>query len=177
MGKVKESSSGLKPATSARSTGSGDNRGQFALFVANLFSPVVYKPLQGKQARLWTAVGLGVTILLGLRELFLTLDGLQFSPAVIYGVPLGLGLVFAWCLFRLVHFPAFADFLIATEAEMNKVSWTSKDDLKRATMVVLFTVAFMAVFLFGVDWVWSNLLQAIGVLKFHDTSGSLGSTA
>ena len=24
----------------------------------------------------------------------------------------------------------------------------------------------MAVFLFGVDWLWSNLLQLIGVLKF-----------
>ena len=59
---------------------------------------------------------------------------------------------------------------------MNKVSWTSRDDLKRATTVVLVTVALMAVFLFGVDWVWSNLLQLIGVLRFRDTSG-LGSNA
>ncbi len=59
---------------------------------------------------------------------------------------------------------------------MNKVSWTSRDDLKRATTVVLVTVVLMAVFLFGVDWLWSSLLQLIGVLRFRDTSG-LGSNA
>ena len=37
--------------------------------------------------------------------------------------------------------PPFVEFLIATEAEMNKVSWTSRDDLYRATSVVLTTVA------------------------------------
>ena len=59
---------------------------------------------------------------------------------------------------------------IATEAEMNKVSWTSRDDLYRATSVVLTTVLLMAVYLFGVDWVWSNLLQLIGVLRFGNVS-------
>ena len=39
---------------------------------------------------------------------------------------------------------------------MNKVSWTSRDDLYRATTVVLATVVLMAVFLFGVDWLWSQ---------------------
>ena len=177
MGKVKEGSSGLKPATSSRPANSGDQRGLFSQFVANLLSPQVYKPLQGKRARLWTALGLVITIFLGLRELALTLDGAQFEPAVYYGVPLALGALFAWAVYRLVQFPPFADFLIATEAEMNKVSWTSKEDLKRATMVVLFTVAFMAVFLFGVDWLWSHLLQAIGVIRFQDPTNSLGSTA
>ena len=54
---------------------------------------------------------------------------------------------------------------------MNKVSWTSRDDLYRATTVVLATVVLMAVFLFGVDWLWSNLLQIIGVLKFGGGGG------
>ena len=81
-----------------------------------------------------------------------------------------------WLTFRLVQFPPFVEFLIATEAEMNKVSWTSRDDLYRATTVVLATVVLMAVFLFGVDWLWSNLLQIIGVLKFGGR-GCFGSTA
>ncbi len=34
----------------------------------------------------------------------------------------------------------------------------------------------MAVFLFGVDWIWSNLLQLIGVLKFGG-GGAFGSSA
>ena len=73
-----------------------------------------------------------------------------------------------WIIFRLVQYPPFVEFLIATEAEMNKVSWTSRDDLYRATSVVLTTVLLMAVYLFGVDWVWSNLLQLIGVLRFGE---------
>ena len=46
-----------------------------------------------------------------------------------------------------------------------------------ATTVVLVTVLLMAVFLFGVDWVWSLLLHAIGVLRFRDSTNSLGSSA
>ena len=86
------------------------------------------------------------------------------------------GPVLGWIIFRLVQYPPFVEFLIATEAEMNKVSWTSRDDLYRATSVVLTTVLLMAVFLFGVDWVWSNLLQFIGVLRFGNVC-PFGSTA
>lgn len=176
MGKVKETSAPAKAATTAKPTGSSDFKNQFSAFIANLFSAAVYKPLQGRRARLWTAVGLGATVLLGLYELAQTLDGASLSTPTIYLVPTVVGLALGWLIFRLLHFPPFVEFLIATEAEMNKVSWTSRDDLKRATTVVLCTVAFMALFLFGVDWLWSSLLQLIGVLKFHDTSG-LGSTA
>jgi preprotein translocase subunit SecE len=42
--------------------------------------------------------------------------------------------------------------------------------------VVLSTVFLMAVFLFGVDWIWSNLLQLLGVLKFGG-GGAFGSSA
>ncbi len=31
-----------------------------------------------------------------------------------------------WLCFRLVNMPRFADFLIAVEAEMNKVSWPTR---------------------------------------------------
>ena len=66
--------------------------------------------------------------------------------------------------------------MIATEAEMNKVSWTNKDDLIRATTVVLTTVVLMAVFLFLVDTLWTFMLRMIGVLQFSG-SGGFGSTA
>ena len=95
---------------------------------------------------------------------------------VIDPVPAAVGLVFGWLIFRLVQYPPFVEFLIATEAEMNKVSWTSRDDLYRATTVVLTTVVLVAVFLFAVDWIWSNLLQILGVLKFGG-GGAFGSTA
>ena len=84
--------------------------------------------------------------------------------------------VLGWIIFRIVHFPPFAEFLIATEAEMNKVSWTSKEDLIRATTVVLTTVVLMAVFLFVVDSLWTFILRMIGVLQFGG-GGGFGSTA
>ena len=49
---------------------------------------------------------------------------------------------------------------------MNKVSWTNKDDLIRATTVVLTTVVLMTVFLFMVDTLWTFVLRMIGVLQF-----------
>jgi len=175
MGKVRDGSTAAKPAKVAKGGPSGESKGRFAPFLANLVRVNLYKPLQGKQARLWTAVGLGTTILFGVRELFLTLDGTS-TKANAYGISTLVALAFGWVTFRLLQFPPFVEFLIATEAEMNKVSWTSRDDLYRATSVVLTTVFLMAVFLFGVDWIWSNLLQLIGVLKFGG-GGGFGSQA
>ena len=175
MGKVKDGSPAAKSTKVVKGGQSGDSKGRFAPFLANLARVNLYKPLQGKQARLWTAVGLGTTILFGVRELFLTLDGTS-TKANAYGITTLVALAFGWVTFRLLQFPPFVEFLIATEAEMNKVSWTSREDLKRATTVVLVTVALMAVYLFGVDYVWSNLLKLIGVLRIGDTS-SFGSNA
>src|SRR3712207_7334919 len=42
-------------------------------------------------------------------------------------LPILLGGLLVWFAWRVVNMPTFADFLIATEAEMNKVSWTSRD--------------------------------------------------
>ena len=67
----------------------------------------------------------------------------------------------------------FADFLIATEAEINKVSWTSRQALIRDTIVVLTTLFLLTVFLFVVDLFWSSVLSSryIGVLPTARGSG------
>jgi preprotein translocase subunit SecE len=176
MGKVKDGSPAAKPAKVAKGGPAGDSKSRFAPFLANLIQANLYKPLQGKQARLWTAIGLGLIIVFGLREVHDSLDG-RTGKFASYGYPAAVGVVLAWLTFRLLQFPPFVEFLIATEAEMNKVSWTSREDLKRATTVVLVTVLLVAVFLFGVDWIWSLLLHAIGVLRFRDSSNALGSSA
>jgi len=175
MGKVKDGSPAAKSTKVAKGGPTGDSKRRFAPFLANLVRTNLYKPLQGKQARLWTGIALGLTIAFGLNEIWHTLDA-HYKKATAYGVTTLIGVALFWVTFRLLQYPPFVEFLIATEAEMNKVSWTSGEDLKRATTVVLVTVALMAVFLFGVDWVWSTLLQLIGVLRFRDTSG-LGSNA
>jgi len=68
-----------------------------------------------------------------------------------------LALWFGW---RLVNWPVFADFLIATEAEMNKVSWTTRRRLVQDTIVVLVTVVLLTGFLFGIDIVWFKILNS-----------------
>lgn len=76
------------------------------------------------------------------------------------------GLVF-WFSWRLVNWPVFADFLIATEAEMNKVSWTSRKRLVADTIVVLVTVFLLTTFLFTVDIVWFKILSSPYVQVLH----------
>ena len=72
-----------------------------------------------------------------------------------------------WISFRVVNWPVFADFLIATEAEVNKISWASRKSVVQDTVVVLTTVFLLTVFLFGVDLLWGAILgwEKIGILR------------
>jgi preprotein translocase SecE subunit len=82
-----------------------------------------------------------------------------------FTLPLLLLAAAGWFAYRIVNFPVFADFLIATEAEINKVSWTTRKRLVQDTIVVLTTVILLTVFLFFVDILWGYLLSRVGVLK------------
>lgn len=90
---------------------------------------------------------------------------LELLPDVRLTLPLLLAVGALWLSFRVVNLPVFADFLIATEAEMNKVSWTTRKRLVQDTIVVLVTVFLMTLFLFTVDQLWARALSAIGVLN------------
>jgi preprotein translocase SecE subunit len=98
----------------------------------------------------------------------LTYRSLTLLPSIQFTVPLLMLLGGIWLAWRIVNVPAFADFLIATEAEMNKVSWTTQRRLVQDTIVVLVTVVLMAFYLFGMDVMWKSVLSwpPIGVLKF-----------
>jgi preprotein translocase subunit SecE len=175
MGKVRDEAASSKPA-SAEGKGTGRRAIPAAVgrFFGNLVRADVYKASQGWYARLWTALGLGALVLAGLYTLFLRISDTT-SRTVSLAVPTTLAALFGWFIFRLVQYPPFADFLIATEAEMKKISWATWPELKRATLVVVVTVLLMAVYLFGVDLIWQALLKAIGVLRF--SSSGFGSQA
>jgi preprotein translocase SecE subunit len=79
-------------------------------------------------------------------------------PDVAYTVPLLIIALGVWVAWRAVNYPTFADFLIATEAEMNKVSWTTRRRLVQDTIVVLVTVVLFTIFLLVVDQVWGWVL-------------------
>lgn len=81
--------------------------------------------------------------------------------------PIFLGAAIVWFSWRLVNWPTFADFLIATEAEMNKVSWTTRRRLFTDTIVVLVTTFLLTAFLFTVDIVWFKILSSPIVHVLH----------
>jgi preprotein translocase SecE subunit len=71
-----------------------------------------------------------------------------------YGLPALLLAGGVWVAYRLVNVPGFADFLIAVEAEVNKVSWPSRNELFRASVVVLITIFALAAVLALFDLFW-----------------------
>ena len=130
-------------------------------FLQELIQVGIYKRSQGRISRQLTYGTISVTMGLGLWRLSLTLGVAGWAKGLNeYGFDFWLpGAIFVaglWIAYRAVNFPAFADFLIAVEAEMNKVSWPGRTELFRASMVVLFTIFFLAAVLFGFDsfWIW-----------------------
>jgi preprotein translocase subunit SecE len=129
----------------------------------DLFSLGIYKRSQGRIARQVTFAALAVTVALGAWTLqdFLSdrSTSLRTGAAAAF---LAIGL---WLSYRAVNLPRFADFLIAVEAEMNKVSWPSRTELFRSSIVVMVTMFGLAATLYAYDLLWQMLLTALGVLK------------
>ena len=80
----------------------------------------------------------------------------QSSQAGSFGGAGGCWRLGCWIAYRLVNLPSFADFLIAVEAEMNKVSWPTRTELFRSSLVVIFSILFLAAVLFAYDLFWRN---------------------
>lgn len=132
-------------------------------FFQELLHVGVYKRSQGRITRQITFAAIGLVVALGLLRLSLIMTGKgpewQFA---LPGVLLAAGL---WTCYRLVNVPAFADFLIAVEAEMNKVSWPTRNELFRASAVVLITIFALGFVLAGYDIFWKVLLSwGLGIL-------------
>ena len=121
----------------------------------------VYKPSQGRVARQITCATIWVTCALGSWRLWGAL--LQSKPALRWGLPGTLLLVGLWLGYRLVNLPKFTDFLIAVEAEMMKVSWPSKAELIRSSIVVIAVIFILASVLFGFDIVWQRIFTLMGI--------------
>lgn len=126
-----------------------------------LFEAGLYKRSQGRIARQATFAVLAGCVILGCWRLSYQL--MQFGPLWQFLLPMALGAVGVWICFRAINFPQFADFLIAVEAEMNKVSWPARDVLFRSTVVVMFTIFALAAILFLYDVIWQSALRALGI--------------
>jgi preprotein translocase subunit SecE len=126
-------------------------------FVQELFRVGVYKRNQGRIARQATFAALALIVTLGAWSLSEFLQ--DRGPFAHYLVPFVLLVAGVWAGFRIINMPSFADFLISVEGEMNKVSWPSRVELFRASMVVMVVIFFLAALLFMYDLVLTEILE------------------
>lgn len=127
--------------------------------VRELFSFGLYKRNQGRIARQATFAALAVLVALGGWSLSEYFSG--HEAVLRYYIPMALVAIGVWASFRFVQIPAFADFLISVEGEMNKVSWPSRGELFRASVVVILVIFFLAALLYMYDALLSVIMQGI----------------
>ncbi len=130
----------------------------------------IYKPGQGYYTRMCTVIGGGILILGAGNFLFNQLEVYrtdeQWTLWLQVGVPTlvvaSLGLFLFWVsgVKR-----SSCDFLIATEGEMKKVSWSTRSELIGSTKVVIAATIFLATLLAGVDFMFIMFFKFIGVLR------------
>jgi preprotein translocase subunit SecE len=127
----------------------------------------LYKRSQGRLARQVTFGALAVIMALGAWSMRNHYSGMSYTDRptaqAIYTnvLPLLVLVVGLWVSFRIVQVPSFADFLISVEGEMNKVSWPSRDELVRASIVVMFVIFFLAGILFVYDLALREVMKLV----------------
>jgi preprotein translocase SecE subunit len=142
-----------------------------------------YKKLQGLKIRRITMLALLLTVGFGIYYYyfraglgslstnsvwdipFVSSQALIIFRAAPLTVPVILIVLTVWFSYRLVNYPVFAEFLINTEAELAKVTWSTRKRLIRDTGVVLLTVLLLALFLYFFDIIWVIILQTLNVLR------------
>ena len=111
----------------------------------------IYKRGQGKYTRLCSAFAIAIIAGLGCLQLSKKLKAGDLGLWVETMVPAGLFVILALLIFWLVNKPSLADFLIAAEGEMKKVSWSSRQEIAVSTFIVIVVVISMAVLLGTTD--------------------------
>jgi preprotein translocase subunit SecE len=146
-------------------------------FASELLSARLYKPTQGRIARQITGGAIWVAFAVAAwrwwqtaygMDLLSSLAGAEETQRAVLGVLRWVlpGLLLAigiWIGYRTVNYPRFADFLIAVEAEMNKVMWPSQDELVRSSLVVIALLLSFAALMFVFDLAWVWVFELIGV--------------
>jgi len=138
-------------------------RSSYSSYLGAIFTTDLYKRNQGRVTRQATAAAIVLVVAFGAWTLS---QGplMAQQEAIKVGVPTGIVVLAAWLSFRLVNFPRFADFLVSVQAEIDKVTWASRSELYRATVVVVSTMVFLGAMLFLYDQLWFFLFKAINFL-------------
>ncbi len=149
-------------------------------FLRGLADFSYYKRSQGAVTRKVTFGALALLIIIASMRMFQTWATFPgwwrtaFGDSGRFAVPVVVMVMGVWASFRVVNFPKFADFLIAVEGEMNKVSWPRRDELIRSSVVVIAVIVLLAAVLFGFDLFWQFVFTSMGVLQGADATAPPG---
>ncbi len=125
----------------------------------------IYKRGQGKYTRTLTLAGGGVLGVVVAHYVWSQLNATELTRYLVYGIPLAIFVGVALLMLWIVNRPRSADFMIATEGEMKKVSWSSKREIVGGTKVVIAATLILAALLWAVDLAFGFFFQWIHVLQ------------
>ena len=125
----------------------------------------IYKRGQGRYTRIITFVSGSLIAAVVARLVWAQLRATELSAYLVFGIPLGIFVGLTWMMFWVVNRPRSADFMIATEGEMKKVSWSSRREIIGGTKVVIAATLVLAVLLMAVDLAFGFFFQWIEVLQ------------
>lgn len=130
----------------------------------------VYKSGQGYWTRVLTAISvmifaLGAAVWFNANILIIYIldsgDNILFWQA---GIVAATALLVGGLLWMLLNKPKIADFMIATENEMKKVNWPTRQAIIALTWVVICGTFMIAAILFIADLGFSNLFIELNIL-------------
>jgi preprotein translocase subunit SecE len=123
----------------------------------------IYRRGQGKYTRLYSAFGAAIVAALGCLQLYRKLQANDFGLWIQIMVPAGLFVALGLLIFWLTNKPSLADFFIASEGEVKKVSWSSRKEIVVSTFVVIVVVVIMAILLGITDLGFVFFFEWLGV--------------
>jgi len=126
----------------------------------------MYKRGQGLNTRLWSGLTCFTITAIGCFRLYQILLSRTNNIWLYTLVPSGVCAAIALLIFWLVNKPNLADFLIAAEGEIKKVSWSSRREIVASTTIVIGVVLSVGFMLVGVDFLFSGLFEF--VLKLYE---------
>jgi len=117
----------------------------------------IYKRGQGKYTRLCSGFGAAIIAGLGCFQLYVKLEPISWPISwrisqraalwIATMVPVGLFVALGLLIFWLINKATVADFMIAAEGEMKKVSWSSRKEIAVSTFIVIVVVILVAMLL------------------------------
>jgi len=117
----------------------------------------IYKRGQGKYTRLCSGFGIAIIAGLGCYRLYVKLEPISWPVSwrisqraalwIATMVPVGLFVALGLLIFWLINKPTVADFMVAAEGEMKKVSWSSRREIAVSTFIVIVVVILVAMLL------------------------------